>query len=103
MQSASGGGREGKLANAGGASEQVRERSQRAGRRRGCCAEGVGAAGWVLADGGFANRDEVEILGGRGMDVLVATKTQVCRRLHDFRPPPEKLAREPRADWIKSM
>ena len=41
---------------------------------------------------------------GRGMEVLVATGAEGQRRRHDFRPePPEQLAKEPQADWIKSM
>ena len=38
------------------------------------------------------------------MEVLVATGAEGQRRQHDFRPePPEQTAKEPQADWIKSM
>ena len=64
----------------------------------------VGAADRVLADSGYATGSEVSQLEGRGMDVLVATGAEGHRRRHDFRPePPEQLANEPQADWIKSM
>ena len=39
-----------------------------------------------------------------GVEVLVATGAEGQRRQHDFRPePPHPLAKEPQADWIKSM
>ena len=58
----------------------------------------------VLADSGYATGSEVSQLEGRGMEVLVATGAEGQRRQHDFRPePPEQTAKEPQADWIKSM
>ena len=64
----------------------------------------VGVADRVLADSGYATGSEVSQLEGRGMEVLVATGAESQRRRHDFRPePPEQLAKEPQADWIKSM
>ena len=64
----------------------------------------VGAADRVLADSGYATGSEVSQLEGRGMEVLVATGAEGHRRRHDFRPePPEQLAKEPQADWIKLM
>ena len=64
----------------------------------------VGAADRVLADSGYATGSEVSQLAGRGVEVLVATGAEGQRRRHDFRPePPEPLAKEPQADWIKSM
>ena len=64
----------------------------------------VGAAERVLADSGYATGSEVSQLEGRGMEMLVATGAEGQRRRHDFRPePPERLAKEPQADWIKSM
>ena len=64
----------------------------------------LGAADRVLADSGYATGSEVSQLAGRGVEVLVATGAEGQRRRHDFRPePPEPLAKEPQADWIKSM
>ena len=64
----------------------------------------LGAADRVLADSGYATGSEVSQLEGRGMEVLVATGAEGQRRQHDFRPePPEQTAKEPQADWIKSM
>ena len=64
----------------------------------------VGAADRVLADSGYATGSEVSQLAGRGVEVLVATGAEGQRRQHDFRPePPHPLAKEPQADWIKSM
>ena len=64
----------------------------------------LGAAERVLADNGYATGREVSQLQGRGVEVLVATRAQGQRRRHDFRPePPEHLAKEPQADWIKAM
>ena len=64
----------------------------------------LGAVERVPADSGFANGDEVSELEGRGTEILVATGAEGRRHLHDFRPPPpEKPAREPKADWIKGM
>ena len=64
----------------------------------------LGAADRVLADSGYATGSEVSQLEGRGLEVLVATGTEGQRRQHDFRPePPEQTAKEPQADWIKSM
>ena len=64
----------------------------------------VGAADRVLADSGYATGSEVSQLAGRGVEVLVATGAEGQRRRHDFRPePPEQLAKEPQADWIKLM
>ena len=64
----------------------------------------LGAADRVLADSGYATGSEVSQLEGRGMEVLVATGAEGQRRRHDFRPePPARLAKEPRADWIKAM
>ena len=64
----------------------------------------LGAADRVLADSGYATGSEVSQLEGRGMEVLVATGAEGQRRRHDFRPePPERSAKEPRADWIKAM
>ena len=64
----------------------------------------LGAADRVLADSGYATGSEVSQLAGRGMEVLVATGAEGQRRQHDFRPePPEQTAKEPQADWIKSM
>ena len=64
----------------------------------------LGAADRVLADSGYATGSEVSQLAGRGMEVLVATGAEGQRRRHDFRPePPEQTAKEPQADWIKSM
>ena len=64
----------------------------------------VGAADRVLADSGYATGSEVSQLAGRGVKVLVATGAEGQRRQHDFRPePPHPLAKEPQADWIKSM
>ena len=58
----------------------------------------------VLADSGYATGSEVSQLEGRGVEVLVATGAEGQRRQHDLRPePPEQLAKEPQADWIKSM
>ena len=58
----------------------------------------------VLADSGYATGSEVSQLAGRGVEVLVATGAEGQRRQHDLRPePPEQLAKEPQADWIKSM
>ena len=64
----------------------------------------LGAADRVLADSGYATGSEVSQLAGRGVEVLVATGAEGQRRRHDFRPePPEPQAKEPQADWIKSM
>ena len=64
----------------------------------------LGAVDRVLADSGYATGSEVSQLEGRGMEVLVATGAEGQRRRHDFRPePPARLAKEPRADWIKAM
>ena len=64
----------------------------------------LGAAERVLADNGYATGSEVSQLEGRGVEVLVATGAAGRRRRHDFRPePPEHLAKEPQADWIKAM
>ena len=60
---------------------------------------GSGTGGQRLRDGqrGVAT-------GSRGVEVLVATGAEGQRRQHDFRPePPHPLAKEPQADWIKSM
>ena len=64
----------------------------------------LGAADRVLADSGYATGSGVSQLEGRGLEVLVATGAEGQRRQHDFRPePPEQTAKEPQADWIKSM
>ena len=64
----------------------------------------LGAADRVLADSGYATGSEVSQLAGRGVEVLVATGAEGQRRQHDFRPePPHPLAKEPQADWVKSM
>ena len=64
----------------------------------------LGAADRVLADSGYATGSEVSQLEGRGIEVLVATGAEGQRRRHDFRPePPERLAKEPQADWLKAM
>ena len=64
----------------------------------------VGAANRVLADSGYATGSEVSQLERRGMEVLVAMGAEGQRRRHDFRrEPPEQLAKEPQADWIKLM
>ena len=65
----------------------------------------VGVPDRVLADSGCASGGEVAELGGRGMDLLVATGAEGGRRQHDFRPEPagERPAKEPKAEWIKAM
>ena len=83
----------------GVAGERVRERPQRVGGGRGGDTAALGAADRVLADSGYATGSEVSQLAGR-----LATGAEGQRRRHDFRPePPEQLAKEPQADWIKSM
>ena len=64
----------------------------------------LGTPGRVLADNGYATGSEVARLQGRGAEVLVATTAQGTRRKHDFRPEPAKAkAKEPSAEWIRSM
>ena len=64
----------------------------------------LGAADRVPADSGYATGSEVAELEGRGLEVLAAVVGEDRRRAHDFRPEtPAKPAKEPKADWIKSM
>ena len=87
-----------------GSGERVRERPQRVGGGCGCDPGGVGRGGSGTGDSGYATGSEVSQLAGRGVEVLVATGAEGQRRQHDFRPePPHPLAKEPQADWIKSM
>ncbi len=69
----------------------------------GCDPGGVGRGG--SGTGGQRLRDgQRGQLAGRGVEVLVATGAEGQRRQHDFRPePPHQLAKEPQADWVKSM
>lgn len=60
----------------------------------------IGLPKTVLADAGFAGRDQVEALKDRGIDPLVAISATQPQRPYDFRPPPktpkrERKAREP--------
>ena len=57
----------------------------------------------VLADNGYANGDEVEILEKREIEVLVATGAEGRKRQYDFRPVKEETPKEPKADWLQAM
>ena len=58
----------------------------------------------MLADTGYATGDEVAELERRGMEVLVATRGDVRRKPHDFRPIQEpKPVIEPKLEWLKAM
>lgn len=64
----------------------------------------VGQPDTVLADNGYANGAEVEKLANRGVETLVATGAGGKRRYYDFRPEqPEKLVKEPKAEWLVAM
>ncbi len=58
----------------------------------------------VLADNGYANGEEVAVLQGRGVEVLVATCAEGDRRQHDFRPEPApRAARTMRSAWMLAL
>ena len=64
----------------------------------------IGAPSCVLADTGYATGDEVAELERRGMEVLVATRGDVRRKPHDFRPVQDpKPVAEPKLEWLKAM
>ncbi|MDA0322876.1 MAG: transposase [Verrucomicrobia bacterium] len=61
----------------------------------------------VLADSGYACAEQVEALQSDEIEVYVSTgaKAKHQRRRHDFRPKHgrSESAKEPKAEWIKSM
>ena len=64
----------------------------------------IGAPLCVLADTGYATGDEVAELERRGIEVLVATRGDVRRKPHDFRPVQDpKPVAEPKLEWLKAM
>lgn len=67
-------------------------------------AEEVGKPQSVLADNGFANEDEVVVLEGREMEVLVAMGREGRQRPYDFRPPKAQSERKVSLSaWQESM
>lgn len=69
--------------------------------------EALGPVKRVLADAGFSNGQQVEVLEGRGIEVLVNVQAQAAhlRRRHDFRPVELRSEKpvEPKAEWRKRM
>ncbi len=65
----------------------------------------LGAPDTILADGGYANGDQVAKLEARGIEVLIAVSRPENERTYDFRPPkPDaKLPPEPKAPWRIAM
>ena len=66
--------------------------------------ESAGRVDRVLADNGFASGREVKTLEDRGIEVLVATRSEDHRRARDFRPEkPKKPRKAPKSEWVCRM
>lgn len=64
----------------------------------------LGTPSQVLADNGYANGDEVEIVEERHIDVLVSVGREDRRRPHGFRPAIDTApAKEPKMPWLQRM